>query len=388
MKKVMLAAVLLVLLASAFAFAACGGNQVPAGAIASVGSATVTQQQFDEIWAQAKAQYASQQGAPAFPKEGTAQYDQLKASIVNYLVQNEIIKQQAADMKVTVTPKQIDDRIKQIVTQVGGQKKFDALLKKQGVSMDQLRTQLQAQMLQSAVQAKVGENVKVTEAQIKAYFDDPANKAQFVVADAVTARHVLVKTKAEALKVQKLLAANNTDANWAKVAKQYSTDPGTKAKGGDLGSFTAAAQRLSLPKSSVSARVARLEARLGARLRDRRAFGALLFTLAPLWGLAGGWALPDVPLTFGILLAANGLFDVLDADGPSQGWSGWLWAGVGAGVALLSKYHAVLILAGLAPFFLAAPAQRRRLAHPGPWAAALIALVLPSPVLLWNWQHH
>ncbi len=239
MKKVMLAAVLLVLLASAFAFAACGGNQVPAGAIASVGSATVTQQQFDEIWAQAKAQYASQQGAPAFPKEGTAQYDQLKASIVNYLVQNEIIKQQAADMKVTVTPKQIDDRIKQIVTQVGGQKKFDALLKKQGVSMDQLRTQLQAQMLQSAVQAKVGENVKVTEAQIKAYFDDPANKAQFVVADAVTARHVLVKTKAEALKVQKLLAANNTDANWAKVAKQYSTDPGTKAKGGDLGSFTA-----------------------------------------------------------------------------------------------------------------------------------------------------
>ena len=239
MKKVMLAAVLLVLLASAFAFAACGGNQVPAGAIASVGSATVTQQQFDEIWAQAKAQYASQQGAPAFPKEGTAQYDQLKASIVNYLVQNEIIKQQAADRKVTVTPKQIDDRIKQIVTQVGGQKKFDALLKKQGVSMDQLRTQLQAQMLQSAVQAKVGENVKVTEAQIKAYFDDPANKAQFVVADAVTARHVLVKTKAEALKVQKLLAANNTDANWAKVAKQYSTDPGTKAKGGDLGSFTA-----------------------------------------------------------------------------------------------------------------------------------------------------
>jgi DNA-binding transcriptional LysR family regulator len=37
----------------------------------------------------------------------------------------------------------------------------------------------------------------------------------------------------------------------------------------DLGSFTAAAQRLSMPKSSVSARVARLEARLGARLIER-----------------------------------------------------------------------------------------------------------------------
>ncbi len=37
----------------------------------------------------------------------------------------------------------------------------------------------------------------------------------------------------------------------------------------DLGSFTAAARRLSLPKSSVSARVARLEERLGARLLER-----------------------------------------------------------------------------------------------------------------------
>lgn len=237
MKKVILAAVLLALLASALVFAACGGNKVPAGAIASVGGATVTQQQFDQILAQAKAQYASQQGAPPFPKEGTAQFDQLKASIVNYLVQNEVIKQQAADMNVSVTQKQLDERVKQITQQVGGQTKLDALLKKQGVSMDQLKTQLEAQMLQAAVQAKVGANATVTEAQIKAYFNDPNNKSQFVVPDSVTARHVLVNSKAEALKVQKLLTADPSTANWLKVAKQYSIDPGSKSKGGDLGSF-------------------------------------------------------------------------------------------------------------------------------------------------------
>jgi foldase protein PrsA len=237
MKKVIVAAVLLGLLASALVFAGCGSDKVPAGAIASVGSATVTQQQFDQIWAQAKAQYASQQGAPPFPKEGTAQYDQLKASIVNYLVQNEIIKQKAAEMKITVTQKQLDERVKQITTQVGGQKKLDDLLKKQGVSMDELKTQLESQMLQDAVRTKVGENIKVTPAQITAYYNDPANKAQFVVADSIDARHVLVNTKAEALKVQKLLAADNSDANWAKVAKQYSIDPGSKDKGGSLGNF-------------------------------------------------------------------------------------------------------------------------------------------------------
>jgi parvulin-like peptidyl-prolyl isomerase len=237
MKKVIVAAVLLGLLASAFVFAACGANKVPAGSIASVGGATVTQQQFDEIWAQAKAQYASQAGAPPFPKEGTAQSDQLKASIVNYLVQNEVIKQQAGDMNVTVTQKQLDERVKQVTQQVGGQQKLDALLKKQGVTMEQLKTQLEAQMLQDAVRTKVGDNAKVTPEQITAYYNDPKNKSQFVVPDSIEARHVLVNTKAEAQKVQRLLAANNSDANWNKVAKQYSIDPGSKDKGGSLGSF-------------------------------------------------------------------------------------------------------------------------------------------------------
>ncbi|MCX6371955.1 MAG: peptidylprolyl isomerase [Actinobacteria bacterium] len=237
MKKVIVAAVLFGLLASALVFSACGGDSVPTGAIATVGDATVTQEQFDQIWKQAEAQYASQEGAPPFPKEGTAQYDQLKASIVNYLVQNELIKQQAADMNVTVTPKQLDERLKQITEQVGGQKKLDALLVKQGVTTEELRTQLESQMLQEAVRAKVGENAKVTDEQIKAYFNDPANKAQFVVPDSVEARHVLVDTKAKAEKVQKLLAADNSDANWKKVAKLYSSDPGSKDKGGSLGTF-------------------------------------------------------------------------------------------------------------------------------------------------------
>ena len=213
MKKVIVAAVLFGLLASAFVFGACGGDSVPTGAIASIGDATVTQEQFDQIWKQAEAQYDSQQGAPPFPKEGTAQYDQLKASIVNYLVQNEVIKQQAADMNVTVTQKQLDERVKQITQQVGGQKKLDALLKKQGVTMDELRTQLEAQMLQDAMRTKVGENAKVTEEQIKAYYNDPKNKQQFVVPDSIDARHVLVNTKAKAEKVQQLLAADNSDAN-------------------------------------------------------------------------------------------------------------------------------------------------------------------------------
>ncbi len=132
MKKLIVGVVLLVARrAGAARRRAAATRKVPAGAIASVGDGVVTQEQFDQIWKQAEAQYKSQQGAPAFPKAGTAQYNQLKASIVNYLVQNEVIKDKAAEMKVTVTDKQFQDRMKQIVQQVGGQKKLDTLLKQQ-----------------------------------------------------------------------------------------------------------------------------------------------------------------------------------------------------------------------------------------------------------------
>ena len=237
MKKLIVGVALLALVVSAVLLAGCGEAKVPAGAIAAVGSGVVTQEQFDQIWAQAEAQYKSQANAPAFPAEGTAQYNQLKASIVNYLVQNEIIKEQAGDMKVSVTDKQLQDKMKTIVQQVGGQKKLDKLLKQQSVTAAQLQEQLKAQMLQDAVQKKVYADIKVSDADLQKYYDDPANKSQFNVAESVDARHILVKTKAQADKVRALLEADNTDANWKKVAKQYSTDPGSKNNGGSLGSF-------------------------------------------------------------------------------------------------------------------------------------------------------
>jgi foldase protein PrsA len=136
-----------------------------------------------------------------------------------------------------VTDKQFQDRMKQVIQQVGGQKKLDKLLKQQSVTQAQLEEQLKAQMLQDAVQQKVYAGIKVSQADIEKYFNNPANKSQFNVPESIDARHILVKTKAEADKVRALLEADNTDANWKKVAAQYSTDTGSKSNGGSLGNF-------------------------------------------------------------------------------------------------------------------------------------------------------
>lgn len=235
MKRLVSIAALVALLAVVLSAAACGGNKVPAGAIAAVGDGVVTQEQFDEIMAQAKAQYASQEGAPAFPEEGTPQYNQLVASIVQYLVQNELIAQKAKELDVTVTDEQLRERIKQIEDSVGGKKKLDKLLKEQNVTMAQLTEQVKASMLTDAVKEKVYNDVKVSDEQVRAYFDDPANADQFKQPETRDVRHILTKTRAEAEEVRALLGADPSDADWKKLARKYSEDPGSKDNGGALG---------------------------------------------------------------------------------------------------------------------------------------------------------
>jgi 4-amino-4-deoxy-L-arabinose transferase-like glycosyltransferase len=65
----------------------------------------------------------------------------------------------------------------------------------------------------------------------------------------------------------------------------------------------------------------------------------------------------------------------------------WLAAGLFAGLALLSKFTFVLMLPAVAAFMLVPDWRRRWLTSPYPWAAALIAIVVSSPVLIWNAEH-
>ncbi|MBN8992490.1 MAG: glycosyltransferase family 39 protein [Rhizobiales bacterium] len=65
----------------------------------------------------------------------------------------------------------------------------------------------------------------------------------------------------------------------------------------------------------------------------------------------------------------------------------WLAAGLFAGLALLSKFTAVMLLPAVAAFALVPDWRRRWLLSPYPWAAALLALMVFSPVLIWNYHH-
>ena len=68
-------------------------------------------------------------------------------------------------------------------------------------------------------------------------------------------------------------------------------------------------------------------------------------------------------------------------------WGWWLATGICAGLALCSKYSAVLTLIGAVAFLVTEPTSRRWLMRPHPYVAGIVALVIFLPVLVWNAGH-
>ena len=129
--------------------------------------------------------------------------------------------------------------------------------------------------------------------------------------------------------------------------------------------------------------------RLAARLFDERAglWAAAAFTIAPVFTLAdGSWLLPDGPAVFFLLAAALSVERAVFGDGARTfGW--WLFAGAMTGLALLSKFNAAFFPVAVFVFLVTTPSARRQLTTAGPWLAALVALVILSPAVIWNAEH-
>lgn len=116
----------------------------------------------------------------------------------------------------------------------------------------------------------------------------------------------------------------------------------------------------------------------------RQALAAVLLGCAlPAFFLSGLLMTPDAPL---VAAWAAGLYYLQRALVAGKGRA-WLGVGLAFGIGLLAKYPIVLLAAAAAGFLLTDPAARRWLARPPPYLAVLLALVLFSPVLVWNAQH-
>ena len=95
---------------------------------------------------------------------------------------------------------------------------------------------------------------------------------------------------------------------------------------------------------------------------------------------SGAMMTPDAPLAAAWSGALYFLYRALVEERPRA----WLGAGICIGLGLLAKYTIALLGLGALAFALLDSRARAQLRRPEPWLGAALALVLFSPVILWN----
>ncbi|MDQ3670900.1 MAG: peptidylprolyl isomerase [Actinomycetota bacterium] len=230
-------------LALALVASACGGgdDDVPSGAVAVVDGTEVSRADLDELIERAKKAYAAQK--QEFPKVGTPEYQNVQTQYVTFLVQREEFEKEAEERGIEVTEKEVDDEVQEFLkTRFGGKRAaFLKALEEQGFTEEALRETLRTSVLSQKLFDAVTKDVKVTEAEILAYYQQ--NQTQYGTPESRDVRHILISEKKEGdavdfskskVEADRIYALLRDGGDFAALAKENSDDPSVKDNGGKL----------------------------------------------------------------------------------------------------------------------------------------------------------
>ncbi|WP_057768798.1 peptidylprolyl isomerase PrsA [Lactobacillus selangorensis] len=153
-------------------------------------------------------------------------YDEMKKSSAGKQTLQTMILTKALENQYgsKVSSKKVDKEYNKYKSQYGSS--FSAVLEQNSLTKSSFKKSIRLNMLEEAA---LKANKKVTNADLKKQWKSYEPKVQV--------QHILVSKKSTAETIIKDLQANNTEAEFKKLAKKYSTDTGTKNDAGKLSAF-------------------------------------------------------------------------------------------------------------------------------------------------------
>ncbi len=182
------------------------------------------------------------------PLKDAAAYKKIQDRILDALINQKVLLAQAVFDSVTVDEGQVDQaleqQIQERIKQAGGEQALESAMGKTIKELKKMyRNDVKKQLLTQKIQQSRFSNIKVSRNEIENYYR--AHKDSFQeVGESISFSHILMEIKPgeTAFEDARKLASAVLDsirkgANFAEMAKKYSSDPGSAKKGGDLGWF-------------------------------------------------------------------------------------------------------------------------------------------------------
>ncbi|HJX37222.1 MAG TPA: peptidylprolyl isomerase [Anaerolineae bacterium] len=186
-----------------------------AGELAAlVNGQPIVMEEYEKQVAQVEAFFA-QEGLDLESAEGRERLAQARRQVLEQMIDQELIRQAAAAMGVSISESQLESSLQEIIDQSGGQDRFDQSLQAMGNTYDDFRQMLLDQLLSEGVYGAVTASISST-------------------AEQVHARHILVATRERA---EEVLARLQAGEDFSYLAREYSEDISSRETGGDVGFF-------------------------------------------------------------------------------------------------------------------------------------------------------
>ena len=238
---------LVVVLATAGFIAACRSTATTQGPVSAdtwavVNGKNISRQDVDKAYRRA------QNPAQPLSDEETLT---AKLNVLDELVTQQLLLAKAAQLKVDVTPAEVDAAYNEAKKNIPDDA-FQQELTRRGMTPAELREGLRSELLaRKVITQEVGSKVAVSDQEISDFYN--ANRAQFNIPEEAYHIAQLVVTpvrepqqtnrrgddattpEAANAKVQALLERLKSGASFAELAADYSEDPESSPRGGDLG---------------------------------------------------------------------------------------------------------------------------------------------------------
>ncbi|WIF95677.1 peptidylprolyl isomerase [Caminicella sporogenes] len=231
-RKVLAITVVLILLATIFT--GCNKESLKSSldknVVAKVNGVKITKEDFEKNFSIVEKSYSKWYGEDIWSQEidGKTLLTIVKEQILDKLITEELILQEAKKMGIKIDSEKVEEKYKDFSKQLESNKELKKFYEEKNIDENFIKKQIKMELYLKEFRNKIFEQAGLNDEK----------KLQELIKNypiKVRARHILVKDEKLA---KDLLKRIKSGEDFAQLAKEYSEDPGSKEKGGDLGYFS------------------------------------------------------------------------------------------------------------------------------------------------------